>query len=71
VETQNGKWSLSCIGEAEIIEGPPLDRGLQFKSTADDPLGFCFTPFGQTEKFHTTITPSGQSTFVCQGDLTP
>ena len=68
VETSNGKWTLSCNGD--IVSGLP-DKAVQFKSTADDPVGVCFTPFDTTLDWQATYSPSGTSSFVCQGDLTP
>lgn len=69
VETQNGTWKISCVGD--IVEGPSLDRAVQFRSTPDAPLGECTTPFGSTTKWHMLYAPSGESSFVCSGDLTP
>ena len=69
VETQHGKWTLSCHGD--IVEGLPIDTAVIAHSTADNPLGECFTPFGSTSDWHATFSPSGTSSFGCQGDLTP
>lgn len=68
-EAQNGQWTLSCKGE--IIDGLPISRAVTVKSTDDAPVGDCFTPFGVTYNWHVTYTPSGKSSFVCHGDLTP
>jgi hypothetical protein len=69
VEAKNGKWTLSCHGE--IVEGLPIDRAVAVQSTADDPINKCFTPFGATEDWQATFTPSGRSHTICKGDLTP
>ena len=69
VETNNGKWKLSCIGE--IVAGSLPEATIHIKSTSDDPVGTCFTPFGDTYDWRETYTPSGESSLVCQGDLTP
>jgi len=69
VETQNGKWTLSCHGD--IVAGLPIDQAVTVMSTADDPAGVCFTPFGSTYDWQMTFSPDGTSSFTCQGDLTP
>ena len=69
VETQNGKWKLSCHGD--IVKGLPIDKAVIAQSTVDNPIGECFTPFGSTFDWHVTYSPSGMSSFGCQGDLTP
>ena len=69
VQTQNGRWKLSCIGD--IVDGLPLDKAIVINSTADNPIAFCNTPFGSTNDVHMTFSPSGKSNFVCHGDLTP
>ena len=70
VETSNGTWNLTCRGT--LVEGfAPPDSAIVRKSTSEDPLGPCFTPFDTTLDWHAHVTPSGQSTFSCQGDLSP
>jgi hypothetical protein len=69
VETKNGKWTLSCQGSAGWEE--PIHRAVQVKSTSAKSIGTCFTEFGTTSDWHMTFTPSGKSSFVCHGDLTP
>jgi hypothetical protein len=69
VETPDGKWTLACQGD--IVAGLPIDQAVRFKSTPDDPVGVCFTPFDTTLDWQATYSPSGKSTFICQGELTP
>lgn len=69
VEVKNGKWNLACIGN--VIEGPLPEEAIVNHSTADDPLGRCYTPFGETYDWQEVYTPSGQSSLVCHGDLSP
>lgn len=66
VETQNGEWTLSCHGD--IVSDLP-EKAVQFKSSQDDPAGVCFTPFDTTLDWQATYSPSGKSSFVCQGEL--
>lgn len=67
VEVKNGKWKLTCIGN--IVEGPLPEEAVVNHSTAGDPLGTCYTPFGETHDFQEIYTPSGESSLVCHGDL--
>jgi len=69
VEVKNGKWNLTCIGN--IVDGPLPEEAVVVQSTADDPLGACYTPFGETYDWHEVFSPSGQSSVVCHGDLSP
>jgi hypothetical protein len=59
VETQNGKWKLSCHGE--VVEGLPIKKAVIAHSTADNPIGECFTPFGSTFDWHLTYSPSAST----------
>jgi hypothetical protein len=69
IQTKNGRWTLSCKGD--MVVGLPLDSAVQIRSTATAPLGFCVTPYGVTFDWHTTFSPSGESKFICRGDLAP
>ena len=65
VETQNGRWKLSC--HADSYTGPALSEALVLTSSPDAPLGICTTSAGVTNKFQIVFTPGGQTHFVCQG----
>jgi hypothetical protein len=72
VETKDGKWTLSCKGEA--TSGGSIMKALHVKSTSAAPEGFCwvnFTEYGDTTDWELIFTPSGKSSFVCHGDLAP
>lgn len=68
VETSNGKWKLTCQG---TFTGGPVSRALVLRSTADNPIEGCFTPFGVTFTWTQVFSPSGNWKISCQGDLTP
>lgn len=59
------QWMVSCHGE--IIDGENPERAVVIRSTDDDPVGLCYTPFDTTENWHLVATPSGQSKFSCWG----
>jgi len=65
-ESPNGTWTLVCQGD--ILSGLP-DSTVRFKSTSDDPVGVCRTPFDTTLDWQAIYSPSGKSSFVCQGEL--
>jgi hypothetical protein len=69
VEVNHGRWKLACIGE--IVEGPLPELTVRRHSTAENPLGTCFTPFDETYDWQEIYTPSGEASFVCWGDLSP
>lgn len=70
VEVKHGQWKLTCIGQ--IVDGPLPEQAVFNRSTEENPLeGFCQTPFGTTRNWQELYTPSGESTFVCHGDLSP
>jgi hypothetical protein len=69
-EAMNGKWKLTCIGE--IVDGPLPEQTFIRRSTAENPLDeICYTPFGETYDWREVYTPSGESSLVCHGDLSP
>jgi hypothetical protein len=68
VRTSNGKWTLSCHGT--ISRGMPIDSAVQLRSTDRNPKGECKTPYGITNNWHMTFSPSGKSSFVCHGEVT-
>lgn len=66
VGTQNGNWKLTCTGK--LFRGlTSPDRAVQTRSTSDDSLGVCITPFGTTANWHVTFSPSGKSSMMCRG----
>ena len=58
-------WILAC--EGTLVEGDPPKRALVGRSTEEEPLATCWTPFGETQDFHLNLTPSGRSKITCWG----
>jgi hypothetical protein len=58
-------WVLSCHGK--IVDGVPPRRAEVLKSSDEDPLWECLTPFGFTYNFQQVSTPSGKSKVTCWG----
>lgn len=69
VLTSNGKWKLSCAGD--IVEGTAPSTALVVRSTEDDPVATCNTPYAVTHTSVTVFTPSGKWSMACHGDITP
>ena len=65
VQTQNGHWKLTCKADSYI--GEPISQALVFRSSTRDPLGTCFSPAGDRNKFIIVFTPSGETHLTCQG----
>jgi hypothetical protein len=68
VETQSGKWKLTCQG---TFTGGTISSALVLRSTAEYPIEGCFTPFGFTLDWTQKFSPSGNWSVSCHGDLTP
>ena len=68
VETSNGKWKLTCQG---TYSGGSISSALVNRSTDENPLDGCFTPFGVSFTWTEVYSPSGHWKISCQGDLTP
>lgn len=68
VETQNGKWKLTCQG---TFTGGSISSAVVLKSTAENPIEGCFTPFGFTLTWTQKFSPSGNWSISCHGGLTP
>jgi hypothetical protein len=69
VFTSNGKWKLTC--QADTYTGPTITKALVVRSRPDAPLDECWTPLGITYDWQVVFTPSGRSTLMCKGDLSP
>jgi hypothetical protein len=68
VEAENGKWKLTCQG---TFTGGSIGSALILRSTAENPIDGCFTPFGFTLDWTQKFSPSGNWSISCHGDLTP
>ena len=70
VQTQNGKWVLSCQGQFEL--DPRLPYAIEYTSRERAPFPWpCSTPFGETYDWFSNFTPSGRAMMSCHGDLSP
>ena len=62
----NGMWKVNCHGE--VIAGALPDTAMILHSFAKKPTGLCcLDSIGCTENVHVTVTPNGESTFICHG----
>ena len=60
------QWVLSCHGE---MTTEPPEEAIVFKSTNDEPTGFCFAFGYETNNLQLVFTPSGKSKFTCWGTV--
>jgi len=67
VLVNHGLWSINCHGE--VIEGTLPNRALVLHSPQKDDGLCCVYGLGCTETVHVTVTPSGESEFICHGEL--
>jgi hypothetical protein len=62
----NGMWKVNCHGE--VIAGTFPDKAMVLHSSTKKPTGLCCVEtIGCTENVHVTVSPSGESTFICHG----
>ena len=66
VMVNHGMWKVNCHGE--VIQGSLPDRAMVLHSSSKNPTGLCcLETVGCTENVHVTVTPSGESEFICRG----
>jgi len=66
VMVNHGMWKVNCHGE--VIQGSLPERAMVLHSSSKKPTGLCcLETIGCTENVHVTVTPSGQSGFICRG----
>lgn len=59
------QWVLSCHGD--LVDGDNPRKAIVRRSSDDDPVDTCNTPFGATNNMHVVVTPSGKSKMTCWG----
>ena len=66
VMVNHGMWKVNCHGE--VIDGLLPNQALVLHSSSKKPTGLCcLETIGCTENVHVTVTPSGESEFICHG----